>query len=54
MAARVNQLRHCEPPGRREAPPDDGLREAIQDRAGNLSLALDCFVAYAARNDGGG
>src|SRR5882724_11237622 len=23
-------LRHCEPPGRREAPPDDRLREAIQ------------------------
>ena len=30
-AAGVTQLspRHCEPPGRREAPPDDRLREAI-------------------------
>ena len=26
------QLRHCEPPGRRVAPPDDRLREAIQGR----------------------
>jgi hypothetical protein len=36
-----NENRHCEPPGRREAPPDDRLREAIQ----SLLLALDCFVA---------
>jgi hypothetical protein len=40
-----HQLRHCEPTGRRVAPPDDRLREAIQGRANNLSLALDCFVA---------
>jgi hypothetical protein len=32
-----------------EAPPDDRLREAIQSRRGRL----DCFVAYAPRNDGG-
>src|SRR6266481_7548843 len=25
--------RHCEPPGRRKAPPDDGLREAIHQAA---------------------
>src|SRR5262249_48252904 len=25
-----SQCRHCEPTGRREAPPDDRLREAIQ------------------------
>lgn len=36
------QARHCEPTGRRIAPPDDRLRESIQDFArGNL----DCFVA---------
>src|ERR1700704_1515118 len=39
--------RHCEPTGRRQAPPDDKLREAIQgDRK-----TLDCFVASAPRND---
>src|ERR1700738_4097604 len=27
--------RHCEPTGRRKAPPDDRLREAIQKRLGN-------------------
>jgi hypothetical protein len=32
--------RHCEPTGRREAPPDDRLREAIQNEND-----LDCFVA---------
>jgi hypothetical protein len=26
-------LRHCEPTGRREAPPDDRLREAIHSAA---------------------
>jgi hypothetical protein len=38
---RANAERHCEPTGRRKAPPDDRLREAIQSRAGRL----DCFVA---------
>jgi len=33
--------RHCEPTGRREVPPDDRLREAIQSHA----KRLDCFVA---------
>src|SRR3954454_15252919 len=33
--------RHCEPTGRREAPPDDRLREAIHRRKNRL----DCFVA---------
>src|SRR6266404_3464590 len=41
--------RHCEPTGRRPAPPDDRLREAIQKAA---SKRLDCFVACAPRNDG--
>jgi len=35
--------RHCEPTGRREAPPDDKLREAIQLAAQRTKL--DCFVA---------
>src|SRR5882724_926877 len=39
--------RHCEPTGRRKAPPDDGLREAIQ----GSTKELDCFVACAPRND---
>ncbi len=30
--------RHCEPPGRRKAPPDDRLREAIQGRAHDSGL----------------
>src|SRR5271169_5912228 len=42
--------RHCEPTGRREAPPDDRLREAIHSSAGG---GMDCFVACAPRNDGG-
>jgi hypothetical protein len=29
IPAPCSQSRQCEPPGRREAPPDDGLREAI-------------------------
>jgi hypothetical protein len=33
--------RHCEPTGRRKAPPDDRLREAIQ----KPQHRLDCFVA---------
>jgi ABC-type nickel/cobalt efflux system permease component RcnA len=40
--------RHCEPTGRREAPPDDKLSEAIQYFA---KQELDCFVARAPRND---
>jgi hypothetical protein len=35
--------------GSRECAPDDGLREAIH---GAASGELDCFVAYAPRNDG--
>src|ERR1035437_4673011 len=35
------RIRHCGPTGRRNAPPDDRLREAIQSRA----WLLDCFVA---------
>ncbi len=35
--------RHCEPTGRREAPPDDRLREAIQ-RPGK-ALGYWIFVA---------
>src|SRR5882757_2222751 len=34
--------RHCEPPGWREAPPDDRLREAIHRAACG---DVDCFVA---------
>jgi hypothetical protein len=41
--------RHCEPTGRANAP-DDGLREAIQ----SPEEELDCVVARAPRNDGGG
>src|SRR5467141_406378 len=41
-----NPLRHCEPPGRREAPPDDRLREAIQGRE------EDSGLLRFARNDG--
>src|SRR5690242_20196439 len=37
-----NTLRHCEPTGRREAPPDDRLREAIHVAARGQ---MDCFVA---------
>jgi hypothetical protein len=33
---------HCEPPGRRNAPPDDGLLEAIHKPHREK---LDCFVA---------
>jgi hypothetical protein len=35
-------FRHCEPPGRREAPQDDRLREAIQSRE---KERVDRFVA---------
>jgi hypothetical protein len=37
---------HCEPTGRREAPPDDRLREAIQ-LCCREEGKLDCFVASA-------
>jgi hypothetical protein len=36
--------RHCEPTGRRKAPPDDRLREAIQLLA-SRKRKMDCFVA---------
>jgi hypothetical protein len=36
------QHRHCEPTGRRKAPPDDRLREAIHSF---LCRSMDCFVA---------
>src|SRR5258708_11398619 len=36
-------LRHCEPTGRRIAPPDDRLSEAIQGR----EESLDCFALLA-------
>src|SRR5690349_8753636 len=45
----TNLDRHCDPPGRREAPTDDRLREAIHLSACG---AMDCFVAIAPRNDG--
>ena len=40
-------LRHCEPPGRRVAPPDDRLREAIQGQGKSAYVALDCFAPLA-------
>ena len=40
QTAEIVLSRHCEPTGRREAPPDDRLREAIHGAA-----KLDCFVA---------
>jgi hypothetical protein len=40
----TSYLRHCEPPGRREAPPDDRLREAIHL---SPSRGMDCFAALA-------
>jgi hypothetical protein len=33
-----SSLRHCEPTGRRKAPPDDRLREAIQLRENKAGL----------------
>src|SRR4030088_1085390 len=39
-------FRHCEPTGRRKAPPDDRLREAIQRVP---SCQMDCFVASLIR-----
>ena len=42
-------MRHCEPPGPRDARPDDRLRETIQVCARGQ---MDCFVARAPRNDG--
>ncbi len=48
LVGRLHGLpRHCEPMGRRVAPPDDRLRGAIHSHAEKL----DCFVAYAPRND---
>jgi hypothetical protein len=34
----LSRVRHCKPTGRRKAPPDDRLREAIQ-----RYRRLDCF-----------
>src|SRR3982074_636170 len=42
-----------QPPGRREAPPDDGFREAIHLSSCAACGGMDCFVASAPRNDGG-
>src|SRR6185436_20106413 len=36
--------RHCEPPVRRKAPPDDRLREAIHP---SPSRVVDCFASLA-------
>src|SRR6266478_802485 len=41
FAADIVFLRHCEPTGRREAPPDDRLGETIHKGAARV----DCFVA---------
>jgi len=38
----IRATRHCEPTGRRRAPPDDRLREAIH---GAANARVDCFVA---------
>jgi hypothetical protein len=40
----MQQHRHCEPTGRREAPPDDRLHEAIHSAA---SGRVDCFASLA-------
>src|ERR1019366_10417736 len=45
--AQISNPRHCEPTGRRKAPPVDRLRAAIQSQ----QTRLDCFVADAPRND---
>src|ERR1700704_4505257 len=37
--------RHCEPTGRRKAPPDDRLREAIQKRLGNWIASSQGLLA---------
>src|ERR1700686_2171271 len=50
LSLNLSLSRHCEPTGRREAPPDDRLREAIQ--LPSAERKLDCFVASAPRNDG--
>src|ERR1700674_607552 len=41
-------FRHCEPPGRRKAPPDDRLREAIQKLN---ATAHGLLRRFAPRND---
>jgi len=40
--------RHCEPTGRREAPPDDRLREAIHLSAHQVTR--DCFAEAATQS----
>src|SRR5689334_24546550 len=49
MASGLERImyRHCEPTGRREAPPDD--HSAKQSIAYHVN-GLDCFVAHAPRN----
>ena len=44
ISGRVPSVVICEPPGRRQAPPDDRLREAIHIAT---NIKLDCFVASA-------
>jgi hypothetical protein len=44
-----SRIRHCEPTGRRKAPPDDRLREAIHGATGSKNGLLRRF---APRNDG--
>src|SRR6266446_7306790 len=43
--------RHCEPPGRREAPPDDRLHEAIQSRLRSPGLPRPSHLAAYVRDD---
>jgi hypothetical protein len=53
VAGQIN--RHCEPTGRRKAPPDDRLREAIQSLNGTGLLRrfapLRKRFAFVAGND---
>jgi hypothetical protein len=47
-----SNLRHCGPTGRRKAPSDDRLRDAIQKQQGDWiasSLALLAMTSYARR-----
>jgi hypothetical protein len=47
--SRVTILRHCEPTGRANARPMTGsAKQSIL----SLRCEVDCFVAYAPRNDG--
>src|SRR6266851_9993207 len=44
--------RHCEPPGRRKAPPDDGLREAIYRAAKQVWIASSLSLLAMTRGEG--